>query len=102
MARQRLRMGVSCRDLQRCSCLLVNTYQDIRLRCRETACSARASPRTNQFGRTTSHAPNFSSAGPTTDNQGMLHLEIAAPARQSFFPGGPESGADRQMISYVG
>src|SRR6266511_5209897 len=102
MARQRFRTAVSCRDPRRCSCLLINTFQDTRLPCRAPVCLVRASPKTARFDRTTSRAPSFLLAGLITDNQGMLRLEIAARVRQSFFHGEPEWDEDRQMICNLG
>src|SRR6266536_2996340 len=102
MAPQRFRMAGSCRDLRKCSCLLINTFQDIRLPCRAPACWGRASPRADLSHRTTSRAPNFSLAGLIPDNLGMLRLEIVAPVRQSFFRGELKSDADRQMICNLG
>src|SRR5437016_5651872 len=102
MACQRFRMAVSCRDLRKCSCLLINTFQDTRLPCRAPACWGRASPKADLFDRTTLYAASFSLAGLTTENLGMLRLEIVAPVRQLFFRGELESNADRQMICNLG
>src|SRR4029453_986642 len=102
MARQRFRTVVSCRDLRRCSCLLINTFQDTRLPCRGLACSGTAWPRADLSDQTTSRAPNFLLARLIADNLGMLRLEIVAPVRQSFLRDGLESDAGRQMICNLG
>src|SRR6266516_3288684 len=98
MARQRFRMAVSCRDLRRCLCLPISTFQDTRLRYRAPACSVTALPRAAPFDRTTLHAASFSLAGLTTDNSEMLRLEIAGRVRQWFFHGALEANAGRQTI----
>src|SRR6266852_552805 len=98
MARQRFRMAVSCRDLRRCLCPPISTFQDTRLRYRGPACSVTALPRAAPFDQTTLHAASFSLAELTTDNPRMLRLEIGARVRRRFFHGALEANACRQMI----
>src|SRR5439155_15806503 len=91
-------MAASCRVPQTCLCLPINTSQDTRLPCRAPACSVTASPMAGPFDQTTWPAASFSLAGLTTDNPGMLRLEIAAQVRRWFFHGALEANACRQTI----
>src|SRR5437879_3078034 len=98
MVRQKFRMGASCRDLPKCSCLQVNTSPDKPLQYRALARSAMASPKGGRFGRTTSRASNSSPARSTIDIWETLLRETESRVLRSSCRGEPESDAYPRTI----
>src|ERR1700736_3086543 len=98
MARQKFQRDAWCPGLRKCSWLREDTCPDKPWRCRALVYWARALPTADRFDRTTSPAPNFSSARSTSDISETLRPGIAAPVRRLFGRAELELGACRQRI----
>src|SRR5882724_5382177 len=96
MERRKFQTAASCLGPRKYLSPRPSTSPDKLSQSRASACSATAKPTEGRFDRTTSRAPNFSSARLTSHNRGMLRLGIVGPIHLSYGRAGPESNVSRQ------